>query len=304
MDIDNLSPSASADLSGSSNPDSPLSSAPGFVDAWHGTASETEVSAAGQKTPAGGQNTEGKTVLFGREQGDASDISPNDIHQNQIGDCYLDSTMGELALKDPNAIRGMIHDNGNGTYDVTLHQQKHGFHNLWGLFGNDYEDQKFTVSPKAQSGAVNSQKPDPVQVGGAHELWPQLLEQAYAQQQGGFSKIGNGGWPSAAMESLTGHGASETAASGYGFNQLQSDFNSGKMVVLDTGNIGAGANPLGLVGPHAYMVTGVASLKQGQFVTLQNPWGVGTSGGGPAVKTVPYAQLQPYLTNASVGTTH
>ena len=111
--------------------------------------------------------------------------------------------MGEMALKDPNPIRTLIHDNGNGTYTVTLHQKDNGLPNFWGLFGNDY-------------------KP----------------------------------------------------------------------------------NPLGLVGPHAYMVTGVSSTPKGQFVTLQNPWGVGTSGGGPAVMTVPYSQLQPFLTNASVGKTH
>ena len=161
-----------------------------------------------------------------------------------------------------------------------------------------------TVRPGNQPGVINSQQPDPVQIDGKHEMWPQVIEQAYAQQQSGYQAIGSGGWPSKAMESLPGHDASETPASNYGFGQLQSDFNAGKLIVLDTNNVSPSNNPLGLVGPHAYMVTGVSTTPKGQFVTLRNPWGQGTSPGAPATLTVPYAQLQSYLTNASVGTTH
>lgn len=80
-------------------------------------------------------------MLFGH------DPSPDDIDQNRIGDCYLDSTMGEIARQDPGALRSMVHDNGNGTYDVTLHRKDNDLHTLGGLFGNDYKDQHITVTP-------------------------------------------------------------------------------------------------------------------------------------------------------------
>ena len=275
-----------------------------FLDAWENSAGAATTTLS-HPTPSGAATPPGKTVLFGREPGDKNDIDPDDINQNQLGDCYLDSTMGEIALRDPDAIRSMIHDNHDGTFDVTLHRKNNGLQNLGGLFGDDFKDQKITVSSAPYPGAINTQSTDPVQVQGAHELWPQLIEQAYAQQQGGFSNIAHGGLPSEAMQSLTGHAASETPASRYSFERLQADFDNGKLVVLDTAPIGSGVTPPpGIYGSHAYMVTGVASTKQGQVVTLQNPWGLVTPSQASARFTLPYAQLHPFLTGASVGTTH
>lgn len=67
---------------------------------------------------------------------------------------------------------------------------------------------------------MNTQTPDPVRAGGAHELWPQLIENAYAQQQGGVVNIAKGGSPSAAMQSLTGHAAKDMDVSNYGSKRL------------------------------------------------------------------------------------
>ena len=47
-------------------------------------------------------------VLYLQETGDTSLISVNDINQGQIGDCFLLSSIGEIALWHPSAITNMI----------------------------------------------------------------------------------------------------------------------------------------------------------------------------------------------------
>ena len=59
-------------------------------------------------------------VLYLQEAGDASLISV-DINQGQMGDCFLLSAIGEIALFHPSAIMNMITVNADGTETVTLY---------------------------------------------------------------------------------------------------------------------------------------------------------------------------------------
>ena len=52
-------------------------------------------------------------VLYLQETGDTAAISVNDIHQGQIDDCYLLSSIGELALFHPSWITQMIRVNAD-----------------------------------------------------------------------------------------------------------------------------------------------------------------------------------------------
>jgi hypothetical protein len=73
-------------------------------------------------TPSAVRTTASLTqVLYLQEVGDPALISVNDIHQGQIGDCFLLSSIGELALWYPGAITNMIHVNADGTETVTLY---------------------------------------------------------------------------------------------------------------------------------------------------------------------------------------
>jgi hypothetical protein len=202
--------------------------------------------------PTPGDPPPGDT-LFG-PPGDSNGISYQDIHQGGLGDCYFLAALGEVAKNDPDFIRQMIRDNGNGTYTVTLYQ---------------FEPVQVTVSPSdfAPNG-VNSQ-PDEGVIDGQKELWPQIIEAAYAKLEGGYGKIGNGGYPSDAMETLTGFNASWSSPGS--FEQIKSDLAKGKLVTLDTPDEPL---PYDLLSSHSYMVIGTYTDLQGNnYVKLQNPWG-------------------------------
>ena len=72
------------------------------------------------------------TALYLQEPGDSSAISVNDIHQGGIGDCFLLSSIGEIALWHPSAIMNMICANPDGTETVTLHLGADGLYPVYG----------------------------------------------------------------------------------------------------------------------------------------------------------------------------
>jgi hypothetical protein len=60
--------------------------------------------------------------LFVQGEGDSNPVSPTDVRQVGLGDCFLMASVGSVASRDPKVIQDMIHDNGNGTYTVTFHR--------------------------------------------------------------------------------------------------------------------------------------------------------------------------------------
>lgn len=121
--------------------------------------------------------------------------SMSDINQGYLGDCFVLAPLAEMAAQDPSAIQSMITANGNNTYSV-----------------------RFTVNGKADYVTVNDMLAD----GGgifnhATNDWASLVEKAYTQLQAGgavtgdnftygnsYSSIGNGGYPDAILEEITG----------------------------------------------------------------------------------------------------
>src|SRR5215469_6774519 len=69
---------------------------------------------------------ESASALYLQESGDTSVIGVKDIHQGQISDCFVLSSIGEIALWHPDAITNMIHANADGTETVTLHLAANG----------------------------------------------------------------------------------------------------------------------------------------------------------------------------------
>jgi hypothetical protein len=264
------------------------------------------------------QNTE----LYNTSGPNANEPSLSDIQQGSYGDCYFLSSLGALARNDPNAVKNMIHDNGNGTYTVTFHVQNNGLHNLFGLTGNSYTTQSVTVSaseipnnavsePKGPEGDVTDAS------NGKRVIWPAVVEAAYAKMndtkifgidlgiQTGYQNIGNGGWPQPVLQNLTGHDAqSYSPTDANELNQLQAQFNAGKLITVCTpGSDGEqsgynNGNPYNLIGAHAYTVTNVYQKNGQTYVTLNNPWGMDQP------QDIPLSALAKVSDNIAVGTIH
>jgi hypothetical protein len=215
-----------------------------------------------------GASTAQTMTLYLTEAGDSSAISVNDLHQGQIGDCFLISSIGELALNDPTAISNMIHVNANGTETVTLHEAANGQLASWNTTA--FRTVTETVTNVFPNYAVNNGATQDV-LGNQKEIWPQVLEKAVAQLDGGYSDISNGGSPLVAMETLTGHATSYTQPAALTLTALLADVKAGDLIVMDTPN--SNSLPNGLVGDHAYMFEGVTGTGSSAMVHLGNPWG-------------------------------
>ena len=225
-----------------------------------------------------------------------SDVAVTDIHQQQIGDCYLLSSVGEIAKIDPSIIKKMVKDNKDGTYTVTLHQHKTGAGYYWGkLFGDEFEEVPVTVDGNFAGGTANSQPGDD-KVGSQKEIWVQVVEKAYAKLHGGYDKI-QGGDPSAAMETLTGKEATTVGTSKVSLDDLKKDIASKKPVVMSTpGDSKKGEMPFKMHANHAYMVKEILTGPDGKvMVQLRNPWGHDDP------EPIPFDQLGKVISDVSVG---
>ncbi len=227
----------------------------------------TNTSASAAATTTSGGLTQ---VLYLQETGDASAISVYDINQGQMGDCYLLSSIGEIALFHPGFITQMIQANANGTETVTLHRAANG--SLPGIGTTSYSADLINVINSFPSDSVNNGANQDV-LNGQKEIWVQVLENAVATLNGGYNGIANGGIPSISMEELTGCAASSFSPGAVSLQQLQGDIAAGDLITFDTESSG-GTLPWGLYGDHAYMFESLTSVNGTEMVNLLNPWGM------------------------------
>ena len=253
-----------------------------------------------------------KPPLWSAAFGDANEVDMNDVRQGQIGDCYVLSAIASVAKNDPEAIKRMIRDNGDGTYTVTFKQRKMNF-----LGPDEYEDKQVTV--KADFAARAGQSAD------YGEIWPQVIEKAYAQfkkeqmpQLGmlgpgptdAYDPIANGGNPAEVIEALTGRPAQQwdTGLLGFaspfdgGYDRVKKEFDSGKNLILSSHNFSTSGwaaieNPYGIVPRHAYTVQNIYTDNDGKkWVQLYNPWGSPES----QPKPIPFDEVYKYFSKFTV----
>jgi hypothetical protein len=148
----------------------------------------------------------GKAALWG-----ADGPKPDDVAQGFIGDCFLMAAMGAVAASNPGAIKALFspQESGAGSYTVSLFKKDDTTGDLV-----QHAISVDTAMP-AQNDASLSEGaeagPDTKLAYGGNgkttasaKLWPSLIEKAYATLNEGFAEIGEGGYPSTAMEALTG----------------------------------------------------------------------------------------------------
>lgn len=203
-------------------------------------------------------------ALYLREAGSAAQVSMGDIHQGWgLGDCFMLSALSEIARQsviqgNASFIPRMIHPNADGSETVTLYALNAG---RWGpvqqVVHNDFPagGVNYTGSPH---GVVGHQK----------EIWPQVIEQAFAQQSGGYAAIAGGGWTPAAMQTLTGQYATAIPTAGMSYAKMRTMTDNNALICMDT--LGSDTLPYGLVGGHSYAFNGYAGTGA---VNLYNPWG-------------------------------
>lgn len=198
-------------------------------------------------------------------------IRGDQVRQGGLGDCWLLASMASLADQNPDLIREMITDNGDGTYTVKL----------W----VDGKRQDFTVDGDFLVGDDGM----PVYAGGSQQpnvLWPMILEKAAAQAKGGYEEI-SGDRPSTAFELFLGDKGKEDHYGGPA-DWFDEDISPEKLAEMhDQGYVMAAsshqkwftskssysAGDATVIYGHAYQVADVHVGDNGEVsVTVLNPW--------------------------------
>jgi hypothetical protein len=239
---------------------------------YHNTVTTTTTTVA----PTG----DSATALFLTESGDTTAISFDDIHQGQIGDCFMLSSLGELAMHAPSAISSMIHQNSNGTQTVTLYTDANGSPVQFST--SHFAAKQVTVNDTFYASGVNNAAGQDV-VNGVKEIWVQVVEKAFAALNSSDSAtlaavnagtslapIANGGYTFLAMETLTGNAASWVPSASVSATTLQNAVAANDLIGFDTLSNPAG---YGLVGNHTYMFDHMVGSGASASVVLDNPWG-------------------------------
>ncbi|HEY9842930.1 MAG: C2 family cysteine protease [Candidatus Sericytochromatia bacterium] len=194
-------------------------------------------------------------------------IRPDNIRQGMIGDCYFLAAVASEARtpEGRQRIHDMIHDNGNGTYDVTFP-------------GRD----AVTVSAPtdAELAAYSS--------AGSDGTWLSILEKAYAQSENNgawsssenpYDEIGDGNSLAAGIEAMTGHSVDTDDTAFTSVDTLRTKVSDamahGRTVTAGITEYpwSSGREANGLPQGHAYTVLNYDAATDS--VTLRNPWGHG-----------------------------
>jgi len=212
---------------------------------------------------------------------DAVDI--HDSIQGQIGNCYFPSAISAIAQNNPDILKNMIKDNGDGTYTVTFKERDPRTF--------QFRDVKIDVDGdlyvRSWGGPIyGSSKGDKGEK--TMELWYPLVEKAYAQWKGGFEAIGNGGMSSDVMQDVMGKDGRDMWISegnqAQVWTTLKRALDSKQPVSAGTYGETQAARytNTGVYANHSYSVIGYEEVNGEKFVQLRNPWGESEpAGNGP-----------------------
>lgn len=204
-------------------------------------------------------------------------VSADAISQGSIGNCYFMSSLAALAERNPQAIRNMIWDNGNGTYTVKFPGAK--------------ESVTVTRPTDAEMGVYGRSS-------NGSGLWPCILEKAYSTihetwfDNNAYEGSDGGGLPGSAMDYLTGGSCSGLSVEdSEARNRVREAIRQGKPIVASTGTDWGGLRSDtegGFARSHAYTIVNYDAATD--RITISNPWGNQAGPGG--LTTITWAEFE------------
>ena len=237
---------------------------------WHGP-----WSICGTKRPLGTNSRGERSWLFHCLEGEEHGMDANDVQQGSLGNCYF---LSALALVATNCVcaDGLVDDalDQAGCYGVSFWVEGE-----WKMVWVDgYFPCYVSTDPHARA------PPRPLYGSSANrrEIWPMVVEKAYAKLHGSYEAIGSGGLIGRALEALTG-GATTSLPTSFGADRLWSGVAG---AVADPAVlVGAGTKRgldedtrRGIVEGHAYSVLHAVEAvdrtgETRRLLLLRNPWG-------------------------------
>ena len=222
--------------------------------------------------------------------------------QGMLGDCYFIAAVGSLGVSNPDSVRNMFVDNGDGTYTVRFYGGSYGaYYNADGTIGEGFANgtgiaDYVTVDrmlPSTSSGVFAYSNYGASLTNSNNVLWIALAEKAYAQWNATgksnrtpantYASI-EGGWMSYVNAQVLGYNSTRYAVSNAANKTaLVNALGAGRAVT-----IGTTGNSTLMVSSHAYSITGYDATTD-RF-SIFNPWGTQH----PAPMT--WAQLQANTT--------
>ncbi|KAJ3443723.1 calpain [Anaeramoeba flamelloides] len=197
-------------------------------------------------------------------------MSPEDIEQGSLGDCYLLSSISVLSLKEEKVLKIFL---------TKKYQPEFGFF-IVRFFSND-QWHKIIVDDYLPCG--RNGRPIFARSKNNDELWVQIIEKAYAKLFGSYEAI-EGGFVHLCLVNLTG-GMGEM----FQMNKQENlqEVNDGRLwqKLLQYQNagylLGAGSHSgsdtsisdKGIVLGHAYGILDVQFVDNNKLIKLRNPWG-------------------------------
>lgn len=212
--------------------------------------------------------------VAGLGQGDLDHLNPgihiNDIKQGGLGDCFLLAALIALTKENWQQIESRFSNETATSVDVEL----------W----NGQSWQTFEVPKNLERGFEMAQLSGDVDNAGKAEIWPILLERAYAQMvPGGYEAMNTASWGGDLYKALTGLAVDPaTSTSGMTNDEIWDAINnargSGKQVILHSKSVQPSYS---LLAPHhGYFVEGIKQVDTNNDGTpdtwayaLRNPWG-------------------------------
>lgn len=233
-------------------------------------------------------------------------VSPVDVGQGNLGDCFFLSSLAAVAGSRPEMLKRAIRENRDGTYTVVFRV----------LTASGSKAVPITVDdllPAHRRGPAFGHGLQRVTRG--EELWPAIFEKAYAAWKGGYHRLNQGGYAEEALAALTGRRVSRLTLSAVREARLWETLKAAAVErrPMVTGTPSAAvlkrltgrADQMGLIDGHAYAIVGVRERSTGRFVELYTPLTPAQGGvrrGGQSRRvTLPLAAYIRYFDDLLIG---